>query len=67
MGGGRSARAVLLVAFGVLFLLGAARGQEDEELYAAVQAALVSLADASLGLNDWVGLALETGKFFLFQ
>ncbi|HZK48419.1 MAG TPA: hydroxylamine reductase [Thermoleophilia bacterium] len=37
-------------------------GQEDPDVYAFVQSTLTKLADRSLGLNDWVGLALETGK-----
>ncbi|MCL5942177.1 MAG: hydroxylamine reductase, partial [Actinobacteria bacterium] len=37
-------------------------GQEDPAVYAFIQEALTKLADSSLGLNDWVGLALETGK-----
>jgi len=37
-------------------------GQEDPEVYAFVQSTMTKLADKSLGLNDWVGLALETGK-----
>ncbi|MHB9150624.1 MAG: hydroxylamine reductase [Thermoleophilia bacterium] len=37
-------------------------GQEDPEVYAFVQTVLTKFADSSLGLNDWVSLALETGK-----
>ncbi len=37
-------------------------GHEDPEVYAFVQDTLTKFADLSLGLNDWVGLALETGK-----
>ncbi|MDF1554184.1 MAG: hydroxylamine reductase [Deferrisomatales bacterium] len=37
-------------------------GQEDDALYAAIQKKMTQLADKSLGLQDWVGLALDTGK-----
>jgi hydroxylamine reductase len=37
-------------------------GQEDDELYAALQKKLTQLANKELGLQDWVGLALDTGK-----
>jgi hydroxylamine reductase len=37
-------------------------GQEDDALYAALQAKLTQLANKQLGLQDWVGLALDTGK-----
>ena len=37
-------------------------GQEDPAVYAFVYEALAKLADHSLGLNDWVGLALKTGE-----
>ena len=40
-------------------------GQEDPELYAFVHKALAALTDRSLGVNDWVGLALEVGKWNL--
>ncbi|MBI5521750.1 MAG: hydroxylamine reductase [Desulfarculus sp.] len=37
-------------------------GQQDEAVYAFVHKALAATQDASLGLNDWVGLALATGE-----
>lgn len=37
-------------------------GEEDSEIYAYLFRALAALSDTSLGLNDWVGLALECGK-----
>lgn len=37
-------------------------GFSDPEVSAFTYKAFASLADRSLGLNDWVGLALETGK-----
>ncbi len=37
-------------------------GQEDEEVYASLQEKLSQLTDKTLGLQDWVGLALDTGK-----
>ena len=37
-------------------------GQEDPAVYAFLFKALAALSDQSLGLNDWVGLALECGK-----
>ncbi len=37
-------------------------GQEDDALYAAIQKKMTQLADKSLGLQDWVGLALDSGK-----
>jgi hydroxylamine reductase len=37
-------------------------GQEDAEVYAYVFKALDALSDTSLGVNEWVGLALECGK-----
>ena len=37
-------------------------GQEDDEIYASLQEKLSQLMDKSLGLQDWVGLALDTGK-----
>ena len=37
-------------------------GQEDPAVYAFIQETLTKLTDTSLGLNDWVGLSLETGK-----
>ncbi|MFH1034713.1 MAG: hydroxylamine reductase [Pseudomonadota bacterium] len=36
-------------------------GQEDDSVYAFIHKALAATQDASLGLNDWVGLALATG------
>jgi hydroxylamine reductase len=36
-------------------------GQEDDAVYAYVDKALTSLTNDDLGLNDWVGLALECG------
>ncbi len=40
-------------------------GHEDSELYAFTHRALAALSDRSLGLNDWVGLALEVGEWNL--
>jgi hydroxylamine reductase len=37
-------------------------GQEDPDVYAFIQETLVKTADDSLGLEDWVSLALETGR-----
>lgn len=37
-------------------------GQEDDAVYASLQEKLTKLTDKSLGLEDWVGLALDTGK-----
>jgi len=37
-------------------------GKESEEIYAFTHKALASLLDDRLGLNDYVGLALETGR-----
>lgn len=37
-------------------------GQEDDDVYASLQEKLTKLTDKSLGLQDWVGLALDTGK-----
>ncbi|MBI5016015.1 MAG: hydroxylamine reductase [Deltaproteobacteria bacterium] len=37
-------------------------GQEDDAVYAFLHKALAAMTDKGLGLNDWVGLALETGK-----
>ena len=37
-------------------------GQEDDEIYASLQEKLTKLTDKSLSLQDWVGLALDTGK-----
>ena len=37
-------------------------GQEDDEIFASLQEKLSKLTDKSLSLQDWVGLALDTGK-----
>ncbi len=37
-------------------------GQEDESVYAYIHQALAATQDPSLGLNDWVGLALKCGE-----
>lgn len=37
-------------------------GQEDEEVYASFQDKLAKFTDKSLGMQDWVALALDTGK-----
>ena len=37
-------------------------GQEDDEVYASLQKKLTQLTDKNLSLQDWVGLALDTGK-----
>jgi len=37
-------------------------GQEDDEVYASLQEKLTQLTDKGLSLQDWVGLALDTGK-----
>ena len=37
-------------------------GQEDDKVYAFVQEGLAAMLDKSLGLNDWVGLALKCGE-----
>lgn len=37
-------------------------GQQDDSVYAFVQQGLAAIADKSLGLNDWVGLALKCGE-----
>jgi len=37
-------------------------GQEDDAVYAAIHTKLTQLANQGLGLQDWVGLALDTGK-----
>ena len=37
-------------------------GQEDPEVYSYLFKALAAMSDSSLGLEDWVGLALECGK-----
>lgn len=40
-------------------------GQEDDEIYACVQETLVKILDKTLGLQDWVALALEIGRINL--
>ncbi|GBF34908.1 hydroxylamine reductase [Desulfocucumis palustris] len=37
-------------------------GQQDDSVYAFVQQGMAAIADKSLGLNDWVGLALKCGE-----
>ncbi len=37
-------------------------GQEDDEIYASLQEKFSKLTDKNLSLQDWVGLALDTGK-----
>ncbi len=37
-------------------------GREDDAVYASLQEKLTRLTDKSLSLQDWVGLALDTGK-----
>jgi hydroxylamine reductase len=37
-------------------------GYEDDSVYAFMQETLVKLTDKDLGVDEWVGLALETGK-----
>ena len=37
-------------------------GQEDDKVYAYIQEGLAAMLDRSLGLNDWVGLALKCGE-----
>jgi hydroxylamine reductase len=37
-------------------------GQEDDAIYASLQEKLSLLTDKSLSLQDWAGLALDTGK-----
>jgi hydroxylamine reductase len=37
-------------------------GQEDDAVYSFLHKALAALTDKALGLNDWVGLAMEAGK-----
>jgi 6Fe-6S prismane cluster-containing protein len=37
-------------------------GQEDDKVYAFVHEGLAAMPDKSLGLNDWVGLALKCGE-----
>jgi hydroxylamine reductase len=40
-------------------------GYEDPALYGFVHEALASLSDKSLGVNEWVGLALKVGEWNL--
>jgi len=37
-------------------------GQEDDQIYVSLQEKLSKFTDKSLSLQDWVGLALDTGK-----
>ncbi len=37
-------------------------GQEDDRVYTYVHEALAALGNKSLGLNDWIGLALKCGE-----
>jgi len=37
-------------------------GQEDDRVYAYIHESLAAMGDKSLGLNDWVGLALKCGE-----
>lgn len=37
-------------------------GQEDEAVYSFIHEGLAALTNRSLGLNDWVGLALKAGE-----
>ncbi|MBI5231862.1 MAG: hydroxylamine reductase [Coriobacteriales bacterium] len=37
-------------------------GQEDAEVYAYLFKALAAMSDTALGVDEWVGLALEAGK-----
>jgi hydroxylamine reductase len=37
-------------------------GQEDDKVYAYIHEALAAMGNKSLGLNDWVGLALKCGE-----
>ncbi len=37
-------------------------GQEDDAVYAFIHDTLSKLTDKSLGLQDWIGLALKTGE-----
>ncbi len=37
-------------------------GQEDEKVYAFIHEGLAALGNKSLGLNEWVGLALKCGE-----
>jgi hydroxylamine reductase len=40
-------------------------GQSDDKVYAFIHEGLASILNNSLGLNDWVGLALKTGEINL--
>ncbi|GAB4278206.1 MAG: hydroxylamine reductase [Deferrisomatales bacterium] len=40
-------------------------GQEDDAVYGFIHDTLAKLTDKSLGLQDWVGLALKTGEINL--
>lgn len=37
-------------------------GEEDDEIYTSIQEKMSRLMDKNLDLQDWVGLALDTGK-----
>jgi hydroxylamine reductase len=37
-------------------------GQEDDKVYAFIHEGLAAMGNKSLGLNDWVGLALKCGE-----
>ncbi|MCA1905903.1 MAG: hydroxylamine reductase [Desulfarculus sp.] len=37
-------------------------GQEDDQVYAFLHQALAAIQDQSLGVNDWVGIALKAGE-----
>ena len=37
-------------------------GQEDDAIYASLQEKLVQMTNKSLSLEDWVGIAIDTGK-----
>ncbi|HTX43711.1 MAG TPA: hydroxylamine reductase [Methanocella sp.] len=37
-------------------------GQEDEKVYAFIHEGLAAMENKSLGLNDWVGMALKCGE-----
>lgn len=37
-------------------------GQEDDSVYAYIHQGLAAMLDSSLGLNDWIGLALKCGE-----
>lgn len=40
-------------------------GCEDDLVYASIQEKMAAITDKNLGLEDWVGLALDTGKINL--